>query len=329
MNDPAIHSLTENDFNRARMKGFFADALARITGRPNEPVSFEAVKQSLKTFGQSYRGIVTVPIDKIVGSSTLRYNDFDRAFLPLQSRTKSRWRSIDRAYYEDKLLPPVQLYQVGEVYFVRDGHHRISVARERGQTDIDAEVIQVQTRVPLSPDLLATDLEIVGEYADFVERTQIDKLRPDQTIQFSEPGGYARLLEHIAVHRYFIGEEQQHKIPWSEAVADWYDKLYLPVVQIVRDHKMLNDFPRRTEADLYLWIMDHHYYLHEHDETIELEDAAVDFAEHYSERIDKRLLNAVKQAVAEFLDSETLKPMIATFTSEPHPEEKENPNEES
>ena len=320
---------TENDFNRARIKAFFAELQAKLTGRPNEPVSFEAVKQSLKTFGQSYRGIMTVPIEKIVGSATLRYNDFDRAFLPLQSRTKSRWRSIDRAYYEDKLLPPVQLYQVGDVYFVRDGHHRISVAHERGQTFIDAEVIEVQTRVPLSPELLATDLEIVGEYADFVERTQIDKLRPDQSIKFSEPGGYARLIEHIAVHRYFMGEEEQHKIPWKDAVTDWYDTLYVPVVQIVRDHNMLQDFPHRTEADLYLWIMDHHYYLHEHDEHVALEDAAVDFAEHYSERIDKRLLHAIKQAITEFLDGETLKPMIATFTSEPHSEEKDKNNEQT
>ena len=320
---------TESDFNRARRKAFFAEVKARITRQPNEPLSFEAVKRSLKTFGQSYRGVVTVPIDKIIGSATLRYNDFDRAFLPLQARTKSRWRSIDSAYYEEKSLPPVQLYQVGEVYFVRDGHHRISVANERGQTFIDAEVIEVQTRVPLTPDLLATDLEIIGEYADFIERTQIDKLRPDQTIKFSEPGGYARLLEHIAVHRYFMGEEQHHKIPWAEAVTNWYDTLYLPVIQILRDHKMLADFPHRTEADLYLWIMDHHYYLHEQDEHVDLEDAAIDFAEHYSERIDKRLLNAVKQAVMEFLDGETFKPMIATFTSEPHPEEKESNDEPS
>jgi len=329
MSDPIIQSQTENNFNRARRKAFFAEIAARITGRPNEPLSFDAVKRSLKIFGQAYRGVVTVPVDQIIGSATLRYNDFDRAFLPLQSRTKSRWRSIDRAYLEDVSLPPVQLYQVGEVYFVRDGHHRISVAHERGQSFIDAEVIQVQTRVPLSPDLTAADLEIVGEYADFIERTQIDKRRPDQTIKFSEPGGYARLIEHIAVHRYFMGEEQQRKIPWAHAVTSWYDTLYLPVIQMVREHNILNDFPRRTETDLYLWIMDHHYYLHEQDENVDLEDAAMDFAEHYSERIDKRLLNAVKQAVNEFFDTESLKPMIATFTSEPHPEEKESNDDPS
>jgi hypothetical protein len=314
---------TESDFARARLKAFWREVRAMISRRPNELVSFDEVKRSLKTFGEFYRGIQTVQVDKIIGSATLRYHDFDRAFLPTQNETKSRWRKVDEAFYEDVNLPPVQLYKVGDVYFVRDGHHRISVARERGQAFIDAEVIEVKTRVPVTPDLLASDIDIVGEYAEFIDKTRIDKIRPDQNIRFSEPGGYARLLEHIAVHRYFLGEERQAKVPWDEAVASWYDHLYLPVIQTIRAHNMLNDFPHRTEADLYLWIMDHHYYLHEQNENVDLENAAVDFAEHYSERLDKRLLNAVKQAVHEFLDGEMLKPMIGSFLSEPHHADKE------
>ncbi len=324
MNPPIYQAQTESDFARARAKAFFGEIAAMIARRPNEPLSFEAVKRSLKVFGQSYRGVQTVPIDKIVGSATLRYNDFDRAFLPTQTRTKSRWRNIDRLYYQNVDLPPVQLYQVGDFYFVRDGHHRISVARERGQQFIEGEVIEVQTRVPLSPDLMATDLEIVGEYADFIERTPIDKLRPDQSIQFSEPGGYARLIEHIAVHRYFMGIERQQKVPWLEAVASWYDNVYMPTVKIIRDHNILRDFPRRTEADLYLWIMDHHYFLNEQDESVALEDAAIDFAEHYSERIDKKLLRSVRQAVAEILGGEELPPIEGTLASEPHHADEEH-----
>jgi len=317
---------TENDFSRARFKQFWNDVRAMIARRPNELVSFEEVKRSLKTFGENYRGIQTVPIEKIVGSATLRYHDFDGAFLPRQTRTKTRWRNIDQARYADIDLPPVQLYQIGETYFVRDGHHRISVARERGQEFIDAEVIEVKTRVPVTPDLLASDLEIVGEYSDFIERTRIDRVRPDQSIRFSEPGGYARLIEHIAVHRYFLGEERQEKIAWKDAVASWYDHLYLPVITSIRAHNMLKDFPHRTEADLYLWIADHHYYLREQNDDIELEDAAVDFAAHYSERLDKRLLNAVKQAVTEFLEVES-KPVIGTYQSEPHKSNEDKFNE--
>ncbi|MBI5303588.1 MAG: hypothetical protein HY868_15745 [Chloroflexi bacterium] len=322
---------TESDFNRARMKAFWNELLAMIARRPNEMLSFEQVKRTVKTFGESFRGVQTVSVAKIVGSATLRYNDFDRAFLPTQNTTKSRWRRVDEAYYNDVDLPPVQLYQVGEVYFVRDGHHRISVARERGQEFIEAEVIEVKTRVPLTPDLTARDLEIVGEYEHFIEKTQLDKLRPGQKIVFSEPGGYARLIEHIAVHRYFLGVEAQHKIKWQDAVTSWYDHLYTPVIQIIREHKILQDFPHRTEADLYLWVMDHHYFLHEQGEDVDFEQAAVDLAERYSERVDKKLLRGVRQAVLELLEgTDDLQPVEGTMASEPqHPNKETNDAESS
>jgi hypothetical protein len=318
---------TESDFSRARLKAFWHDVAAMFARRPNELISFDRVKRSLKTLGESYRGIKTVPLAQIIGSATLRFHDFDGAFLPTSARTKSRWRSVDAAWYEEIDLPPVQLYKIGDAYFVRDGHHRVSVARAKGQEFIEAEVIEVKTRVPVTPDLVAADLEIVGEYSEFIEKTRLDKIRSEQNIRFSEPCGYARLVEHIAVHRYFLGEEQQRKIPWEEAVASWYDNVYLPVVAAIRTHNILNYFPRRTEADLYLWIADHHYFLHEQDQDVDLEEAAVDFAERYSRRFDKRLLNAMKQAVSEFLESEMLKPMIGTLMGEPQTENKEDKHE--
>ncbi len=314
---------TEADFSRARFKAFLGEIASTLARRPNELMSFEAVKRSLKIFGQNYRGVRPVPLSKIIGSATLRYHDFDRAFLPTQDRTESRWRSIAQAYYDAVDLPPVQLYQVGGVYFVRDGHHRISVAREKKQEYIDAEIIEAQTNVPLTPDLTAADLELVGEYAEFIEKTRINKLRPDHSIRFSEPGGYARLLEHIAVHRYFMGIEQQRQIRWEDAVIGWYDNVYMPVVQVIRERDILKDFPRRTEADLYLWIMDHHYFLSEQNEQVAVEDAAIDFARRYSQRVDKKLLRGVRQAVADFLGSAGLPPVVGTMVSEPHLEREE------
>jgi hypothetical protein len=210
------------------------------------------------------------------------------------------------------------LYKIGQVYFVRDGHHRVSVAREKGQEYIDAEVIEVKTRVPLTPDLIANDLEIVGEYDKFIEKTRIDKLRPAHSIRFSEPDGYARLLEHIAVHRYFLGNEQHRRITWDEAVLSWYDNFYMSTVRTIQANEILKDFPQRTEADLYLWIMDHYHYLNEGEGSVPLEDAAMDFAQHYSERLDKKILRGVRNAVAEILGGEFLPPLIGTMTDEPH-----------
>ncbi len=322
MNDHT--SKTESDFQRAHFKAFLGEIAAMVLRRPNELLSFDAVKRSLKVHGQNYRGVYAVPVAQIVGTATLRYHDFNRAFMPTQTYTKMRWRHVDEAYYEDKELPPVSLYKIGEVYFVRDGHHRVSVAHEQGRDFIDAEVIEVKTRVPITPDLTAADLEIVGEYSDFIEKTRLDKLRPQHATQFSEPGGYARLLEHIAVHRYFLGGEKKKPVSWEDAVASWYDTLYHPLVHVIRAQNILKDFPRRTEADLYVWIMDHHYFLSEQNDAVDLADAAVDYARNFSERLDKRILRGVRQAVAEILGGEDAMPVIGTMASEPHKEKENN-----
>lgn len=242
-----------------------------------------------------------MPIGRIVGSATNRYTDFDRAFLPAQVRTKSRWKRIDQLRMAGEELPPIQLYKVGDLYFVRDGHHRVSVARETGQAFIDAEVVEVQTRVPLDRldgELVGDQLEILGEYAAFVEKTAIDRIRPDAQIKFSHPGGYARLLEHIAVHQYYMGLELGREITWEEAVADWVDNLYMPIANIIREQNILADFPDRTEADLYLWIMDHHYFLQERGEPA-LDRAAQDFATNYSPRLSRKLKRALSRLIAD------------------------------
>jgi len=294
------------DFGTARRKAFWNEILSFLSGRPNRLLSWDEVRDKLGIRGQVYRGMQTVPVDKIIGSVG-RYRDFDRVFLPKQDRTADRWRSIARAHYDDVGLPPVKLYKIGDAYFVLDGNHRVSVARERGVEFVDAEVIEAGTKVPVTADLDAGDLEIKGEYTCFLERTRLDELRPDQHIEFTIGGGYDRLLEHIAVHRYFMGLEQQRFIPEDEAVCDWYDRLYLPLVRIIREKDVLADFPGRTEADLYLWIMDHQHYLREQfGPGVEAEQAAEHFADHYTTRPIKRVLHAVQDLVAgQDLDEES------------------------
>lgn len=286
------------DFGTARRKAFWNEIMSFLSGRPNRLLSWDEVRDKLGIRGQVYRGMQAVPVDKIIGSVG-RYRDFDRVFLPTQDRTADRWRSIARAHYDDVSLPPVKLYKIGDAYFVLDGNHRVSVARERGVEFVDGEVIEAGTRVPVTADLDAGDLEIKGEYTRFLERTRLDELRPDQRIEFTIGGGYDRLLEHIAVHRYFMGLERQRFILEDEAVCDWYDNLYLPLVRIIREKDVLADFPGRTEADLYLWIMDHQHYLRERfGPGVETEQAAEHFADHYTTRPIKRVLHAVQDLVA-------------------------------
>ena len=297
------------DFSRARFKAFFNDIISLIARRSNELLSFDEVARRLKIRQRRYGGLRTVEVDKIVGSVG-RYRDFDRAFLPTQSHTQGKWKSVDRAHYQEIELPPVQLYKVGDVYFVRDGHHRVSVAREKGVKFIDAEVIECEARVPVTTDLRPEDLVIKGEYVDFLEATGLDRLRPDQKIEFSVPGNYRILLEHISVHRYFMGIEQEREILWEEAVASWYDDVYMPIVRIIREQNILAEFPGRTEADLYLWIMDHLYFLRErYGPEVGAEEAAADFAERFSERPVKKALRGVKRA-AEEIATETPLPAV-------------------
>ena len=171
---------------------------------------------------------------------------------------------MDRAFYEDISLPPVVLYQVGSIYFVVDGHHRVSVAKEQGQEFIEAEVRECTVKVPVGPDLRPEDLEVLGARVEFLDRTGLDRLRPGADIQPTIPDGYARMLEHIAVHRYFMGLEERREIPEDEAVVHWYDTVYLPIVAVVRERDILREFPGRTEADLYIWVLDRQHYLFDH-----------------------------------------------------------------
>lgn len=248
------------DFTVARTKSLFRDILAFLRGSPNRLLDFNEVSHKLRIGGPIYRGVQTVPLAKIIGS-VQRYQDFDRAFLPAQTHTIEKWARVNRAWYEDVSLPPVLLYKVGEAYFVVDGHHRVSVAREQGGEFIDAEVRECQVKVPVTPDLQPDDLEILGAKAEFLVRTNLDQLRPQATIDVTVLGGYDRMLEHIAVHRYFMGLDFKRDIPEAESVEHWYDTVYVPVIDVVRASNLLKAFPNRTEADFYLWVMDHRHYL--------------------------------------------------------------------
>jgi len=146
-------SITSNqlsvwDFEQARRKVFWRDLFSWLAGTCNKLCSLNQIRQGLPLKGQHYRGLQTIFLDKIVGSEG-RYDEFDRAFFPRQRRTKDRWVSIDQAYYKQVPLPPVELIKVGEMYFVRDGNHRVSVARMQGQECIEAYVTELDVSVPV------------------------------------------------------------------------------------------------------------------------------------------------------------------------------------
>jgi hypothetical protein len=273
MSDDLIASQTRSDFSRARFKAFMNRIRSIISGQPTTLLSYDEVKAKLHIGGPIYRGVQTVHVDQIVGSLN-RYHQFDRAFLPVQDQIASRWQNIDSAFYKDISLPPILLYKVGQVYFVVDGHHRVSVAREKGQEFIEAEVRECATKVNITADLTTEDLEILGEKVHFLERTHLDVLRPESRVRLTIPDGFDRIVEHIAVHRYFMGLDLKRDISEEEAIIHWYDTVYMPIVKVIRKSKILKEFPGKTEADLYLWVLDHERYLSEEGQALHPPEAA-------------------------------------------------------
>ncbi|MEJ5225977.1 MAG: hypothetical protein WHV44_16075, partial [Anaerolineales bacterium] len=252
--EPGYNNALE-DFAEARRQAAIQDILARLTGQSNELLSFDEVARKLKLTSRTERGVQSIPLKAIVGSVG-RYTDFTRTFLPRSDTNRDRWARVKSLIDspDGRGWPPIEVYKVGDVYFVLDGNHRVSVARQEGFETIEAHVIEVRSDVPLTPDLKPDDLILKAEYAEFLETTQLPKLRPGANLEVSVPGQYQKLLEHIEVHRYYMGLDLQRDISYEEAVAHWYDHVYLPLVEIIRERGVLRWFPGRTETDLYLWL---------------------------------------------------------------------------
>ena len=241
------------DFETARLQAFLRDT-GLVLRRDAKPLlSFDDVRRAARLEGQSYGGLKDIPIADIRGSVG-RPLDFDASFLPVRPQMRQRWAQLDAAMRHGEALPPIEVYHLGGVYFVKDGHHRVSVARQLGWKTIKARVIEVRTRAPLSGDMDAPALLQAREYVDFLERTQLDRTRPNAVIEVSRLGRYDRIFEHILGHRYFLGLQQGREVDLAEAAASWYDHVYQPIVSLIREYQILEHFPGRTEADLYLWI---------------------------------------------------------------------------
>jgi hypothetical protein len=249
------NAAANNQFRDARNKALVAGLLDLLRRQSHEMLAFADVRACLNVRGQRSLGHQTVPLANIIGSEG-RYHDFDRRFLPRTDILQPRWSKIERAMARGVYLPPVVLYKISDVYFVRDGNHRVSVARQLGNTEIDAEVTELLVDVTISPALSVRTLLLMQEYSDFLEWTNLHALRPDERIEFSELGGYLDLVRHINVHRYALAQAQNRAIDRDEAVASWYDNVYLPLVHEIREQKMLRRFSNRTEADLYRWMIE-------------------------------------------------------------------------
>jgi hypothetical protein len=241
-------------WKQARRAAFLRDIVATLRQHPESLLSFDEISDKLNLANTHYLDdLQEIPLDHIVGSVG-RYADFTRAFLPRQDHLQERWQKIEKLLDSGRSLPPIELYQVGEAYFVRDGNHRVSVARQRGFAHIQARVWKCDTSIPLQPDSDVDELLCQAAHKAFLERTHLDQLCPELNITFTQPGGYEELIHEIETYQQILSQIDQRDIPLDEAVVLWSELRYIPVVQIIRERRALEEFPSRTEADLYLWL---------------------------------------------------------------------------
>jgi hypothetical protein len=292
---------TKGDFSRAYMRGFWRSVFSQIRKTDNNLLPFDEVMQHIPLRGKHYLGTRQIETSKIIGTVN-RYQDFDRAFLPRQTNSRQRWESVNSAYFKDIILPPIEVYKISDVYFVRDGHHRVSVARDRGQLYMDAYVVEIDTKEKLDENTNINNLILEQEYAEFLIRSKLDIAVPDVDFHFSIPGQYDRLLQHISVHRWYMGEKLKRPVTDEEAALGWYKEVYYPLVRIIRKHGIMKEFPQRTETDLYLWIIEHRWYLGEDSHRkVSMESAAENFAKKFSQRPFnhvRQLFNYLKRKMA-------------------------------
>ncbi len=251
-----IESTTIEDFARAKRKAKFQSLLSALTWKNNDLLSLYEVTSIIKPKSETYLGMRTIPVSRIIGSEG-RYHDFSSAFFPKREQLKARWCSIDAAIINDVILPPISVYSLGGYYFVRDGNHRVSVAKAQGVEYIDAEVVELDTEIPLSPGMSMKDLK--RKVVDYERNTFISQYKPSYLpmgdIVFTSPGSYPEMVNHILVHKYYINQKIDHEISFEEAAKSWYENVYSPIVQEIRAEHLLAAFPGQSEGDMYMWLV--------------------------------------------------------------------------
>jgi hypothetical protein len=277
------------DFSRARGKAILSQIQYFMNTDRNKLLSFNDVKDILKPRNEVYKGMQIVPIKQIAGSEG-RYHDFNKFFLPKREHLRQRWQRVDEAHIKDIILPPILLYEIGGVYFVRDGNHRVSVAKLQGVEFIDAEVISLATEVNIKPSMTTDELRealISYEKDIFYEKTDFGKLTGFWDMDFSSPGRYDVIYNHILVHKYYLNESKEEEIPFNDALVSWYNNVYKEVISIIREQWLLVNFANRTESDLYVWIIKHWDFLKKKYGTYSLDKAAGDFSRKYGQQQGK------------------------------------------
>lgn len=258
VDDLNTYRMALEDFRKQRSRAAMQTLWGGVTGKSLDLLPFDEISSKLHATSKTDRGLQEIPLDAIVGSVG-RYDDFNRNFLPLIDSDIDRWARVKTVMTSATStgVPPISVYKIGDAYFVLDGNHRVSIAKQMEMETIEAYVTEIKTRVPIGPEISPEDLILKEEYVNFLEQTQLDSILPEVDFSLTFPGQYELLKEHIRVHRHYMGITDMREISYEEAVHHWYEHVYKPVVEVIQESGLLQEFKGKTETDLYLWILDH------------------------------------------------------------------------
>ncbi|MCA9982905.1 MAG: hypothetical protein KDE09_00525 [Anaerolineales bacterium] len=303
-----LRRLALNEFNRARRRANLSQITDRLIGRPDKLIPFETIRAEILQRNPRSLGLQQVPLDRIIGSVG-RYREFNRQFLPLDDSLKERWVAVD-TLAASRGWPPVNLYKIGETYYVDDGNHRVSVGRQLGNSTIEAYVMEFSTEAVIRPDQTLDEMLISLSEERFLELTRLRDHYPAHGIEFTTPGRHRELVAQIEEMRQTLSLIDDEEWSFAEAVPAWYEMVYLPTVQIIRESDLLDNFSGRTEADLFAWLSKHRQALTEQlGETSSLVELAQRLADEYGESSLQKMTRKVLGLVN--AESPALLPEIA------------------
>jgi hypothetical protein len=274
----------QHDFSRARRARLLSDIARRLRREPDDVgliLPFEEVIEALGRTGQVDRGLQVVQLDAIVGTVD-RAADFDRGFRPTSQRLRSRWERIAAAQRRGEAMPPVSLFLVGELYFVRDGHHRVSVAKSQGREDIDAYVTEVTTRIKLGADLRVSQLPLKDHERLFRERVPLSAEQRAR-ISLSDPWDFGWLAEMVEAWGFRMMQERGHFADRYEVAKRWFEHEYVPVSEMLAEGGLSERGETETEA--YMRLAGQRYMILR---THEWSDDVIDQLRHGDKRRDKK-----------------------------------------
>jgi hypothetical protein len=271
------------DFSRARRQRALSRLAARMRREPSDVdviLPFDEVVAALGRRGERRLGNQTIPLDSIVGSVD-RAREFDRRFRPTSGRVRARWERIDAAQRRGEAMPPIDVYRIGNLHFVKDGHHRVSVARALGYEDINAYVTEILTEVGADEKMRLRDLPLKSHERLFRERVPLPE-EARKRVQLSDEWRYAALAEAVEAWGFRLMQNRGELMSRAEVAEAWYRDEYEPVVRLLRDAGLTG---RGSETEAYMRVAHLRYLLlrtHQWDEAVveavrrDIEDPGLD-----------------------------------------------------